>query len=41
MDGLTFIAHCIFFTLGTIFGASLMYYVPIIIERINELGGKR
>ena len=36
MDGLTFIGHCIFFTLGTCFGAAIMYIGGLIIDRRLE-----
>ena len=36
MDGLTFIGHCIFFTLGTMFGAFIMYVGTLIIDRTEN-----
>ena len=36
MDGLTFIGHCIFFTLGVVIGATIMYVGILLIDRRFE-----
>ena len=36
MDGLTFIGHCIFFTIGFGLGVAAMYFVPLLIEWIDD-----
>lgn len=36
MDGLTYLGNCIFFVLGTLFGAALMYFGTLLIDWLNE-----
>ena len=36
MDALTFIGNGIFFTIGTIFGAALIYFGGLIIDNIED-----